>query len=984
MTTQLPPGFVLDDPDPAGASQAARLPPGFVLDDDAPTPSAEGSGGFMNATAGINEAIYNTLGAPVDLAAGAINLGARGINALTGSEIPTLDDPVGGSRSIARAFGAVGVPNPEDVRSVSPGEKLARGVGQGIGYTLAPEMAVRGAAQAMGRAVNPYLEALVGGSRSAGDAAANAFVGGAAGGGANVAGQIVPEEYRGTAELTGGLVGGGAAALAAAAPALVRGGVRMAGDYLAPTTTAGQERLAATAFREASEDPAALRAMLEDQPQPLVPGSQPTTFQQTGDMGLGQLERRLETANPTPFQQRRAEQNSARLGAMEGLQPTGSPEAVVNTLRQNLADIEHMTGDELAGATATARERTAAMGGAGTPEGYGATIRQQLDSARNSAKARERELWGAVDPDGTLALDAGGIRQAWTGILRELPKAAKPMEGEERAIFEVAARMNGAQPFREVTALRSRVSDALRQELSTNGQSQVYRRLSQLRGAIEDALEGAVTTRVGQEAEAVASGALDPDATIAANVMRQVNEWRSRQAATEAGRAHAESAGGAGAAYAPSMPSGSGSRGQGQRGFSDVAGDPRLQGDAGGTAFDLEAYDRLRQASAATQARAQTYDTGPVGDVLARSGSQGPFNAPAAVVPERFFRRGAMGAEGMRALQQAANTPETMATIRDYAVSNLRRFAEKPDGTLDPAKVTVWRKSHADALRAMPEVDRMLSGPVEAAEAVANLTVARKQAMDDYQAGAVARLIGLDDAADITRAVGAVFDARNPVQLLRQLASQTAGNADAKAGLRKAVADHLVQRLRSNTEAATSGTAALKSDAFQTFVTKNEAALKEVLAPAEVSMLKAIAADLQQANRSIASTKLPGRSNTAQDAIAQAKAAGGVRSWLTHLAAPLARASAGTAAAGPVGGVAAYVAGEALDKLRRAGLERVDDLLTDAILNPGRAMLLLSNAPPKPTAKDVATFAERYRRAASAAAIQARDGEPQPLRVRVP
>jgi hypothetical protein len=88
----------------------------------------------------------------------------------------------------------------------------------------------------------------------------------------------------------------------------------------------------------------------------------------------------------------------------------------------------------------------------------------------------------------------------------------------------------------------------------------------------------------------------------------------------------------------------------------------------------------------------------------------------------------------------------------------------------------------------------MLAGPVEVSEAVANLAVARRQQMDDSQAGAVARLIGLDNAADVTHAVGAIFDARTPVQIMHHLAGEATGNPEATGGLRKAVADHMVSK----------------------------------------------------------------------------------------------------------------------------------------------------------------------------------------------
>lgn len=46
--------------------------------------------------------------------------------------------------------------------------------------------------------------------------------------------------------------------------------------------------------------------------------------------------------------------------------------------------------------------------------------------------------------------------------------------------------------------------------------------------------------------------------------------------------------------------------------------------------------------------------------------------------------------------------------LHDHVVASLRRAAEKPDGTLDPAKVEAWRARHRDALRALPETDKAL------------------------------------------------------------------------------------------------------------------------------------------------------------------------------------------------------------------------------------------------------------------------------------
>lgn len=189
----------------------------------------------------------------------------------------------------------------------------------------------------------------------------------------------------------------------------------------------------------------------------------------------------------------------------------------------------------------------------------------------------------------------------------------------------------------------------------------------------------------------------------------------------------------------------------------------------------------------------------------------------ASVVPGRFFVPGPRGFEAMQALRNAS--PQSMAQIQDYAISTLRKAAQNPlDGTLDPAKVQAWRHKHADALRAMPEVDRMLADPVRATEALAHIAATRKQQMDAFQQGAVARLLNLDDPADVTRTVGGIFSRQDAVQQMARLARETAGNAEARNGLRKAMADYIGKRFIGNTEGGTSNVDMMRSDTFQQFM----------------------------------------------------------------------------------------------------------------------------------------------------------------------
>lgn len=68
--------------------------------------------------------------------------------------------------------------------------------------------------------------------------------------------------------------------------------------------------------------------------------------------------------------------------------------------------------------------------------------------------------------------------------------------------------------------------------------------------------------------------------------------------------------------------------------------------------------------------------------------------------------------------------------------------------------------------------------------------------------------------------------------------------------------------------------------------------------------------------------------------------------------------------------------------LRKQGLQTVDDLITDAMLNPRRAALLLAKAPAKPTKQEGISFARRYTRAVSASASAGSTSDP--LRVTAP
>lgn len=360
--------------------------------------------------------------------------------------------------------------------------------------------------------------------------------------------------------------------------------------------------------------------------------------------------------------------------------------------------------------------------------------------------------------------------------------------------------------------------------------------------------------------------------------------------------------------------------------------------------FDEEAKGRLDLATAATKEGKQTHGVEPIRSMMRDTGTKGQFVLPDGQVPSRFFHPGAKAFSDIQALVKAAGA-KVIPTLVDYAAMSLRRAAELADGTLDPTKFSRWRQAHADALRALPaDVQAKFSDASRAAGAVREAQRARTVALKDAQQGALGKVMGLTEPEDVTKTIGSILRGRTAVADIKALAKATAGNPEARAGLRQAVADHISQTLIGNTEAGTTGVAQLKADQFQTFMKTATPALNLIFKPDEVALMKAVAADLQRANRSV-NTKLPGQSNTAQDLAALKKSplAKHSKTLLTTLAGGL-----GLAAHGATGGFAGVFGLLVAEHLHSVGVSRIDQLVTEAMLHPAVARRLLANVPEGP------------------------------------
>ena len=861
-------------------------------------------------------------------------------------------------------MGLIGA-DPRATPANTTAEKIARAGGGGVAAMIAPEAEIAALvkAGAITAEVAERLLRYVSKSAGLGDVAASSTVGAAGGAGGEAAAQSSPPELAPLARTVGTVAGGGVGLGMVGAAKAIPEAARGIAEFTAPMSQGGREAIAGRTLESRAENPTEVRDTLANAPREIVPGSKPTTFQVTGDIGLGALEREQQTRNPQEFMQRRAEQNAARIEALQGIQPTGSPAEVANTVRGSLRDIDTLTHGAVERATQEAQGAAQAIGGQGVPEQYGASLRGVLQDAENTARTRERALWNAVDPDGTLTVGMAPVRSAVDRVYGNLTAAGQAgLTGTENSIRQVVGTYKPTEPFREIADLRSAISSAMRHELSTAGRSPAYARLSALRGAVESSISGAVEQRATHEAQAVARGEISPEQTIAANLRRQIDEWRGSRAEALGGGS-GSGAGGVAAGRTIAVPSDSGAACQSGWGSSNAPGDQRLQeNDARGT-FDAAARERLGAANAATRERVATYKQGPVGQVLRPQGERGQYRIPDPAVAGTIFKPGPGGYESVQAFRRATDDPTALQTLQDYVASRLRQVASRPDGTLDPTKTANWLRAHSEAMRAFPELEGRFRDAATATSAIEDVATLRKQAMDDAQRGTLGKLINARDDADVTKIIGGVFSQSNPMQAMRQIAAEAQRNPDAHDGLRKSLVDYMYGRFISNTEAATSGVNAIKSDSFQGFIRQNRGVLRQALSEGEVNALTAIAADLNRAARSLNAVRIPGQSNTAQDVVHElAKKTEGHGSLLTQI---ILAAGGGYAAHGVSGALTAItgiLGKNVVSKMREAGMEQVGDLVKRAMLDPDLARQLLAKVPAQSARRQSMSISDQLRR----------------------
>jgi hypothetical protein len=251
----------------------------------------------------------------------------------------------------------------------------------------------------------------------------------------------------------------------------------------------------------------------------------------------------------------------------------------------------------------------------------------------------------------------------------------------------------------------------------------------------------------------------------------------------------------------------------------------------------------------------------------------------------------------------------------------------------------------------------------DATRAIDLNAVARKDALEVYQKGVASKFIGSEPA----QAVATALRSKDPAGAFRKLSDLIGSDADAKAGLQRATVELIERRFLG-------GDAGIKPAMFQRFVVENRAALSEVFSPEQMDAIDNLGADLKRWQWSV-NSKLPGTPGTAADLHAAGE---GKTSLLQLLLVEHAGHVGGHVLGGGVLGWAGGLVGVVGLAMRKAGLGKIDDLLTEAMLDPALAKTLIEKATPKTAPELGKTLAAQIRALSASAGGQALLRHPSP------
>ena len=707
----------------------------------------------------------------------------------------------------------------------------------------------------------------------------------------------------------------------------------MAGKFAQPLTAGGQQDMAAGWLRDRATDPdaalARARATQATTPPNMaigenIPGSKPTLSQVTQDPGLVGAETDYQTANAVQHSQRWNAQQEAQSNALAGIQQGGDSTKVADLITNNLQQIDQQHEAKVQAALQThAREqqthaqgveqaetaaRTAAgeVARKGEPEALGANARKAIADSMTKARAREQVLWDAINPDGKIGIYPHQIGGQARNIPRQMGRMQKPMEGEEKSIFEKGATFSKKlTPLSDVTDFTSRLKMAMRQDRAANRvNTPALARMTQLLKTAENVIKNAATRHSVREAQEARESlrqmtpqdranltAYRTARTARGNIERGPMGQVLRQGETSGSYRTMDS-------QVPGKIFAKGDTGyQKAKAYADATGKPWL-----------DPFQDLASDSLARHAMTPDGMIDPVKLTKWQEDHEGALRALPTDVHQKFLQGPA----------------EAAAVLTDTATQ--RRAAMIAHSKIDVAKQI--GKSPADAMRRDP----MLKG-----------------------------FEGKTTPEEVQGEVGKLFSQPTRLGQLRQYLLSQPGGANAAEGLKRAALDHMLEKVSTQTRVGVSGVKSLTPGITQKFIAQNKTALAAAgFTPQKLQMTDRVDDDIAR-QQSLYSTTIQRGSATAQKQAAAlkkiSKHAHEEGGWLAplvgageiyeHIPESLHGYALGAAAVG------AYGAKKLYSHYAEKGTLKANALYHDAIMNPDKGIDLLSRRKPNNRAREL-------------------------------
>lgn len=295
--------------------------------------------------------------------------------------------------------------------------------------------------------------------------------------------------------------------------------------------TQGQVNQAVKNIRGAANNPDSLLPSIDNNAGEIVPGSKPTMAEISPDQGLAQYQDAMRSNNPAPFQDRAAEQNTARAQAVTAVKGSGNPDSLGEYFANRLQDEDNALRNKEGSAQQAVSSKGVALGRYGELPREGAT-NDAIQNAQIARKETASDAWKVLEPYKNSPADLNALRQAAGDVHKEASQyGAQALEPEVTRITQDALRPPdpGTDNLGALQRFRSNISDAQR-EVKAGSQSMRY--LQMLKNSVDKGIENTVNGLVDNENKAVAAGQIAQENTLATNLAKHQEQYYANKQST--------------------------------------------------------------------------------------------------------------------------------------------------------------------------------------------------------------------------------------------------------------------------------------------------------------------------------------------------------------------------------------------------------------------------------------------------------------------